>query len=425
MSYVRCLMMAIAAFTSIMILSAQAANAGPGQQWASCECENTGCGTCQAETGTTFYTAKCGVNDARVKSCKKPTCVPVEDQKECFAKLGLAVPGEAAKADVDGQRAPASKSEAELQVAGEVSNVSGQAAVVRATGPVERIREKQTIYVGDRIETKADGMVKVVLKDKSDLIVVANSNVQVDLMKVDEAKKSRQVIVNLLMGKVRSRVNKKFEAENDFKVKTKTAVAGVRGTDFVASFSKSDKEWVSEIRTLEGLVEMERVQRPAKPGFEIPPQKAVEVPAGTYASLVIGPPARDDDEEEFFKSLEASVMSPVMKMKEDEARELDQTTDFIDLAARKKEPVKHEVAANSEEICHSPSGKFKQCSFSCEGNPAGEKKCRTDLPNVSCVRRMCNGNGTWSESRRLPSSASEQCQGGAPQVVDCDSYSYW
>lgn len=384
-----------------------------------CDCEESACGACQVETGVTFYSAKCGPNDARVKSCKKPTCEPVENHKSCMALLEKN--SGAAKTD----REPASAKSAEApapvpSIAGEVVNVDGIAKIIRASGPVENPVEKLVVYEGDQVETKTNGKVKIRLKDASEMIVAANSRVKIELVKVDDAAGTRNVTLNLLLGKVRSRVQKKYEGGNSFNVRTRAAVAGVRGTDFVAVFEPGEKEWVSEVRTFEGLVHLEAAK---KRGEESKPGKAVDVPAGTYASLVIGPPQRLDDEEEFFKSIDAGFVSPVYKMKDDEAQKLDEATEFAAATTKKESRSTASVGLDSDQLCQEPNGRFNQCSYTCEGkNPSGESKCRTDLPGVTCVRRLCRANGSWAEQTRLPASQSDQCTSGRPVVRDCGIY---
>ena len=87
-----------------------------------------------------------------------------------------------------------------------------------------------------------------------------------------------------------------------------------------------------------------------------------------------------------------------------------------------KAPQRAVAGLGGEEICGAPIGKLKQCSYSCEGNPPGETRCRTDLKDVACVRRICNGNGQWSETKRLPASENTHCLGTKPVVHDCDAY---
>ncbi|MEQ1813960.1 MAG: hypothetical protein ABL860_05850, partial [Candidatus Nitrotoga sp.] len=76
--------------------------------------------------------------------------------------------------------------------------------------------------------------------------------------------------------------------------------------------------------------------------------------------------------------------------------------------------------SKDKEICAEPIGKFKQCSWTCEKNPQGEKRCRTDLSEVQCVRRICNANGSWSEPTRLPASSYGNCDGVRINVGPCD-----
>jgi hypothetical protein len=400
---------------TVPVLAAGPADTG---KWATCECEESSCGVCQVETGVTFYSAKCGVQNTKVKSCKKPTCEAVENQKECLALFD--------KTEKVPEREPASKAamnagENSLSgvLAGEVISVAGTAKIVRASGPVEHPSEHMHIYNGDQVETKANGKVKIRLRDSSDMIVAANSIVKIESVRVDEKAGTRNVMLNLLTGKVRNRVQKKYEGGNSFEIKTRTAVAGVRGTDFVASYEPGEKEWVSEIRTFNGMVHLEAAKRDAA---DTRPGKSVDIPAGTYASLVIGPPSRSDDEEEFFKSLEQAVVTPVQKMGDDELSALDDATEFH-VAQNTAQPAKRTVSnIDSDELCTAPNGRFNQCSFTCEGNPKGEKRCRTDLTNVSCVRKLCRASGLWSEPTRLPASQSTQCLPSQTVVGDCGPY---
>ncbi len=412
----------VAILTVFASITANAAGSG-APKWASCDCEESTCGPCEIETGVSFYSAKCGVDNTRVKSCKKPSCVAVENQKACLALFNKTTDPQVSIA-----REPASTevTPAESVKAGEVVQTAGVAKIIRASGPLENPKEGLTVYVGDTVETQADGKVKIVLRDSSEMMVPANSKVRIDVVKYDEASGSRKVALNLLMGKVRSKVQKRYEGENSFKVRMKTAVAGVRGTDFIASFEKGEREWVSEVRTLEGLVRLESAQPTPKSGItvdELRPPKTVEIPAGTYAAFVIGPPPqKTDSEEEFFRSIEQGSITPVMSMQQEEMQDLREKTDFVKSKASKKEPARTTTSLDSEDLCHAPSGKFNQCAFTCEGNAKGDKKCRTDLPGVSCVRRLCRASGMWAEPKRMPASHSDSCEVGRIVVRDCNSY---
>ena len=59
----------VALFSLMFLFGVHASAAEPVDE--SCECKESTCGPCEIETGTTFYSAKCGADLSRVKSCKK------------------------------------------------------------------------------------------------------------------------------------------------------------------------------------------------------------------------------------------------------------------------------------------------------------------------------------------------------------------
>ena len=369
---------------------------------------------CEVETGTTFYSAKCGPNNSRVKSCKKATCEPVENQKQCLALFNSKSPANATEATASNDMAPIVRAPAAHASAGEVTDVSGQVKVIRVGGAAETPKPMFAVYTGDTVETKADGKIKIRLKDTSELILPPNSKMEIDNFEFDASADKRNVSLRLLMGKVRSRVNKKYEGANNFRVRTRAAVAGVRGTDFVTTFEPGAKEWKTEVITLEGKVQLGGGSSEKSPKF-------VEIPGGTYASFTVAAPERApaNDEETDALAMKGEV-TPVLKLKDEQ---IDAAKDIeFAAASAKATKVSRVVASDSDEVCHEPAGRFNQCSFSCENNPSGEKKCRTDLPSVACVRKLCRANGVWSEQKRLPASEGAQCEPAKTVVRECGSY---
>lgn len=416
----------VIAFFFTVVLALPALAAEPSPSVVSCECEQSACGACEVETGTTFYSAKCGVNESKVKSCKKPTCTAVENQKQCLAELA-AKSGEKVAQETPAVSAPApdvSRAPASEKPAGEVIQMEGSAVIKHLRGNSESVRLKMPVFEGDQIETRADGKVKVRLHDGPDdsssteLIAVANTRVRVELAKFKPEKNVRQVTLNLLNGKLRSRVHQKYDTpENTYVVRTRSAVAGVRGTDFVASFEPGPEEWRSEIRTLEGKVNLSGGRGEAG-------AKQVDVPAGTYASFVITAPPPAADETEIVALIASGSMGSLYKMTDDESKSLDDMTEFRAPQGAKSKDGDRAVASTggADGVCAEPHGEFNQCSWTCEGNPPGEKKCRTDLTNVKCVRRLCRANGQWAEPKRLPASQTDYCQPDKPVVRACGSY---
>jgi hypothetical protein len=404
-------------FTLSLLPTAHSADAP--EAFESCDCAASSCGACELETGVTFYSAKCGPGNSRVKSCKRPTCAPVEDQKACFAALS----GEAAKPAakrteaLEFARLPAST----LPEAGEVSDVAGEVRVMRADGSSSIPKKKDIVYVGDVVETQASGLLQIKLRDDSEMTVAPKSRLKIEKVDVNHSALKRKIALQLMSGKVRSKVQKEYSGENTFEVKTRSAVAGVRGTDFITSFERGVKEWVSEVRTVTGLVHLSAAVKSQDPDAS---PSAVSIPAGTFAALIHPAVPEGASEAEIDSAAAKSTVTPLYRIKDDELLKLRGSFDYFPGEARAKAEPPHRSLASvdTEEICAAPSGYFNQCSWTCEGNRSGDATCRTDLPGVACVRRLCRANGQWTEPKRMPARESHTCHGTRVQVGECGGY---
>lgn len=108
------------------------------------------------------------------------------------------------------------------------------------------------VQVGDTVETAADSRAKIVMSDRNVIYVSPLTR-----FKIEEYAdgKSRHVKLGLLSGKLRNNVLQKYNSDvNKFEVHTPTAVAGVRGTQFITSYDQ--KKWLTEVVTLVGQVEL-------------------------------------------------------------------------------------------------------------------------------------------------------------------------
>jgi hypothetical protein len=102
------------------------------------------------------------------------------------------------------------------------------------------------------------------------------------------AENKKKVLLNILQGKVRAATKQenmyndkaKDGAANTFQVRTKSAVAGVRGTDFLTGFDAKTKK--TEVLTFKGQVEVGQLG----PGGKI--VNSVMVGAGQRSELVPG-----------------------------------------------------------------------------------------------------------------------------------------
>lgn len=380
----------------------------------SCECAQSNCGPCEVETGTKFYTSKCGLNDARVKSCKRPKCEAVENQKQCLALFKDQ--GAAPKAVLASAAEEAPRQIANLATeAGQILDVTGDVAVAHASGITEKPRKREATYVGDVFKTKANGRVKVLLRDGSEMSIAGDSRLKIEKVDVDVVALKRQIALRILSGRVRNKVEKEYKGDNYFQVKTRTAVAGVRGTDFITSYLPKGEEMVSEIRTMKGLVHLEASASAGGPPAQI------DVPAGTFAALTT-PPLSDSADDDSVRAAAAKAQtSPLYKLKDDELRQL-QIEEFLPLKEASAKPIARDIASDDSPVCTEPEGRFNQCSYTCMNNPKGESRCRSDLPDVKCVRRLCRANGRWEETRRLPIDEGGRCAADHAVVGSCESY---
>lgn len=360
-----------------------------------CECPKLDCGPCAEEQGLTFYSEKCGPSEAQVKSCARPTCVPLENPPAtCQSKTRApqSQPATAAKTPVQTPERGG--------VIGVVKSVEGVAWLKFPDGTKQPVAASLEIRERDSLQTEKNGRVHVEFKDGNLVQVQNDSIVRVTEYEMNEDK--RKAVIELLKGQMRNQVKQKYNGTtSSYQIKTKTAVAGVRGTDFVVDYKEGDKV-ETQIRTIEGKVVL------ANKDFS----QSLEVGAGDQGSYVV---AANEvfGQDEINDFVARGYMTPVYRMSTKEIEQLVKSTSAPGAGSRQAAAVKHN-------ICASPKAELNQCAWSCQNNPKGEKTCRTDLPQVNCLRRRCNANGEWSEESRMPSSFQEKCDPIGTKVAPCD-----
>ncbi len=140
------------------------------------------------------------------------------------------------------------------------------------------------VCAGGAVKTGADARAMVVMPGGEEFHISPETEFVIAEAASDEGGEKKKVLVDLLYGKLRANVQKdsyKNTDESQFRIKTKTAVAGVRGTQFVTSFAPETRQ--SEVVTINGVVE---VGQPAgNNGFDF--KNSVQVTAGqkTIAAL--------------------------------------------------------------------------------------------------------------------------------------------
>lgn len=133
--------------------------------------------------------------------------------------------------------------------------VKGSVKVQNASKQSTDAKVGSKVAEGDTIITGADSRAKVVMSDRN--VINVNPDTQVTIAKYenDAASGKKNVEMNLLQGKVRNNVEQTYDGEkNKFLIKTPTAVAGVRGTQFLAGFNPATR--MTSIVTFKGAVSL-------------------------------------------------------------------------------------------------------------------------------------------------------------------------
>ena len=127
---------------------------------------------------------------------------------------------------------------------GRISRVSGQAVLIHKDGGKGYwVREGLDLFENDTVVTLADGHVAFRLADGSFVTLAQDSRMTISKSVYSPEKTTRTTFIDMIKGKSRFVVKSFVEARrSEFKVKTATSVAGVRGSDFIISATESTTE---------------------------------------------------------------------------------------------------------------------------------------------------------------------------------------
>jgi len=363
-----------------------------------CECPKLACDSCSFEQGITFFSDKCGPNNSKVKSCARPTCIPIDKATKDCPTPPAANSGPRAPIVVKAVEAinPTTLDDPRGAPIGKIKPVQNQVTLVIQDGRRVVVKESADIRETDTIETDATGGAVVEFEGGNKLHVHPATVVQVKEFQQPRVAQSRKQLLQLVKGKIRNQVEQKYNDKTSYyRVVTKGAVAGVRGTVFVMS--------ADEVQGGAGAVETR-----------------VETIGGMVA--LAGPDGRDlrsIGRGEGATAVEGKI-SDIYVIPPARLRELERDS-RVDVATARARHRLNEVRKDIE-ICSSPKGFFNQCMWRCQNNPAGEQAgCRTSQAGVACLRSRCNGNGKWSDETKLPANlGASACPATGFLVKDCD-----
>ncbi len=119
------------------------------------------------------------------------------------------------------------------------------------------VKPGNNIYENDVINTGSDGKLKILLKDKTIVDIGPSSLLKMSEFKLKSGA-NRQVNMDMQFGKMRLGVTKKLDDNGKFKIKTRAATMGVRGTEFVVSSPLQAEKTAppqTEVTVLQGKVD--------------------------------------------------------------------------------------------------------------------------------------------------------------------------
>jgi hypothetical protein len=138
---------------------------------------------------------------------------------------------------------------AEAQLAGKITKVEGRVDILRAGAAVAvPVKMGDAVNVGDILRTKSDGKAEITFIDNTAMTVGPRSRLGIDeyLYKPDEQQRSASL--KIYRGRTGFQIPKPvYSAEGSkFEMKTKTAVAGVRGTEGIIHTDGVERVYVKE-----------------------------------------------------------------------------------------------------------------------------------------------------------------------------------
>jgi hypothetical protein len=118
-----------------------------------------------------------------------------------------------------------------------VKIVRGQATILAPDGVKSKIKKGMWLKEGTIVKTSAKSFVRLSFIDKSSMNVGPKSE-----LKIEKFSKNEAGVINVLTGKIRSQVTKDYlnmdKSKSKLFIKSRNAVMGVRGTDFLFSANK-------------------------------------------------------------------------------------------------------------------------------------------------------------------------------------------
>jgi hypothetical protein len=171
----------------------------------------------------------------------------------------------------------------------------GDVSIIDAKSVSRKANVGSKVIAGESIQTGPDSRAKVVMADRN--VIVISPDTQMVIAKYEhDGKGKKEVALDLMKGKIRNNVEQKYDEEkNTFKVRTPTAVVGVRGTQFITGYDTNTK--VTDVVTLRGVVTMMARSSsggPTGPAVQIRRGESTKLSPGASTPEAPKPVSKDD-----------------------------------------------------------------------------------------------------------------------------------
>ncbi len=207
-----------------------------------------------------------------------------------------------------------------VEVKVQITNVKGTVEVSIKEGVWIPAKDGMEISMGDKIKTNAESSCALKWMDGNLVKVYPLS-----FLKVEDARKDGNVensSLSLEKGKMYAKVKKLTSSKSTYIIKTPSAVAGVRGTEFMTSFTENK----TECAVLEGSITVSAM------GQE------VEVMAGMTTAVEMDMPPAEP----------APIPEPELEEMKGEAQQIKEETGYVEESAEAEEE-KEETVEEAEE----------------------------------------------------------------------------
>jgi hypothetical protein len=164
------------------------------------------------------------------------------------------------------------------QEVGTVAEMDGSAEIKRG-GVWTAATAGAAVQRNDELRTGAPGRLQVVFQDDSVITLTEGSHLIIDDQVFHPDSGTSHSFMRLLQGKVGALVSEYYHGQGaKYEIKTVTATAGVRGTDFVMQYDPHDG--VTNVIGVSGRVEVHNAKDPTGPGVFVTARELTTVARG-------------------------------------------------------------------------------------------------------------------------------------------------